>query len=258
MKVGPSSNMLYRIRETKPDPCVRVANCVHVPGLRSADAVCTITKPWRTEWQGAFIQLQPTELKYEVSTPVATTPRAINPLVCKFQFGAFVPETIVISYWGWWLRKFCTSKLGWFPRLWEPTLPGREYEGVSKSFRTESLTKYTLATINTRWEATRMVIGANLTRLTHKVAIQLHLVAESCTICSSRSRRLVRKLLDTLSYVTNRKLILPYCALVVFSGIHNALLLLHWPQAHVINTCTFVSHEDCSFADVEIPNDILE
>jgi hypothetical protein len=26
-----------------------------------------------------------------------------------------------------------------------------------------------------------------LTRLTHKIAIQLHLVAESCTICSSRS-----------------------------------------------------------------------
>jgi len=38
---------------------------------------------------------------------------------------------------------------------------------------------------------------AKLTRLTHKVAIQLqlHLVAESCTICSSRSTRPVRKLL---------------------------------------------------------------
>jgi hypothetical protein len=42
---------------------------------------------------------------------------------------------------------------------------------------------------------------ANLTRLTHKIAIQLHLVAESCTICSSRSKRPVRKLLDTLSYI---------------------------------------------------------
>jgi hypothetical protein len=41
---------------------------------------------------------------------------------------------------------------------------------------------------------------AKLTRLTHKIAIQLHLVAESCTICSSRSRRPVRKLLDTPSY----------------------------------------------------------
>jgi len=30
---------------------------------------------------------------------------------------------------------------------------------------------------------------AKLTTLTHKRAIKLHLVAESCTICSSRSRR---------------------------------------------------------------------
>jgi hypothetical protein len=40
-------------------------------------------------------------------------------------------------------------------------------------------------------------MAAKLTRLTHKVAIQLHLVAESCTICSSRSRRPVQKLLHT-------------------------------------------------------------
>jgi hypothetical protein len=38
------------------------------------------------------------------------------------------------------------------------------------------------------------------TRLTHKIAIQLHLVADSCTICSSHSRRPVRKLLDTPWY----------------------------------------------------------
>jgi hypothetical protein len=36
---------------------------------------------------------------------------------------------------------------------------------------------------------------AKLARLTHKIAIQLHLVVESYTICSSRSRRPVRKLL---------------------------------------------------------------
>jgi len=41
---------------------------------------------------------------------------------------------------------------------------------------------------------------AKLARLTHKIAIQLHLVAKSCTICSSRSGRPVRKLLDTPSY----------------------------------------------------------
>jgi hypothetical protein len=40
-------------------------------------------------------------------------------------------------------------------------------------------------------------LAAKLTRLTHKIAIQLHLVAESCTILSSRSRWPVRKLLDT-------------------------------------------------------------
>jgi hypothetical protein len=42
--------------------------------------------------------------------------------------------------------------------------------------------------------------GGKLTRLTHKIAVQLHLVAESSTICGSRSRRPVRKLLDTPSY----------------------------------------------------------
>jgi hypothetical protein len=41
---------------------------------------------------------------------------------------------------------------------------------------------------------------AKLTRMTHKITIQLQLVAESRTICSSRSRRSVRKLLDTPSY----------------------------------------------------------
>jgi hypothetical protein len=53
---------------------------------------------------------------------------------------------------------------------------------------------------NTRWEATQRIMAAKLIILTHKIAIQLHLVAESCTICSSRSRRPVRKLLDTPSY----------------------------------------------------------
>jgi len=43
-------------------------------------------------------------------------------------------------------------------------------------------------------------MAAKLTRLTHKMTIQLHLLAGSCTICSSRSRWPVRKLLDTPSY----------------------------------------------------------
>jgi hypothetical protein len=69
-----------------------------------------------------------------------------------------------------------------------------------QKFPGESITKYTLTFGITRSEATQRVMAAILTRLTHKIAIQLHLVAESCTICSSRSRRPVRKLLDTPSY----------------------------------------------------------
>jgi hypothetical protein len=45
---------------------------------------------------------------------------------------------------------------------------------------------------------TQRVMAAKLTRLTHKIAIQLHL--ESCAICSSRSMRPVQKVLDTPSY----------------------------------------------------------
>jgi len=41
-------------------------------------------------------------------------------------------------------------------------------------------------------------MAAKLTRLTHKIAIQLQLVAES--VCNSHSRRPVRKLFDTPSY----------------------------------------------------------
>jgi hypothetical protein len=40
-----------------------------------------------------------------------------------------------------------------------------------------------------------------LTRLTHKIAMQLYLVAESSTICGSCSRQPVRKILDTPLYV---------------------------------------------------------
>jgi hypothetical protein len=54
--------------------------------------------------------------------------------------------------------------------------------------------------INTRWEATQRVMASKLSRLTYKIAIQLHIVAESCTICGSRSRWWDRKLLDTPSY----------------------------------------------------------
>jgi hypothetical protein len=39
-------------------------------------------------------------------------------------------------------------------------------------------------------------MAAKFTELTHKMEIQQHLAAENCIICTSRSRRLVRKLLD--------------------------------------------------------------
>jgi hypothetical protein len=44
-------------------------------------------------------------------------------------------------------------------------------------------------------------MAAKLTTLIHEMAMQLHLVAESCTICGYRSRRPVRKLLDTPWYL---------------------------------------------------------
>jgi len=45
-------------------------------------------------------------------------------------------------------------------------------------------------------------MAAKLTRLTHKIATQLDLVAETCTICTSSSRLPDQKLLDTPSYIT--------------------------------------------------------
>jgi len=44
---------------------------------------------------------------------------------------------------------------------------------------------------------------AKLTKLTHKIAILLHLVAESYTICSCHSRWPVQKVLDTPLYVNH-------------------------------------------------------
>jgi hypothetical protein len=73
--------------------------------------------------------------------------------------------------------------------------------GCIQKFPDWVITKYTLTTINTRWEATQRVMATKVTRLTHKIGIQLHLVADSCTICNSRSRRPVPKLSDTPSCV---------------------------------------------------------
>jgi len=100
----------------------------------------------------------------------------------------WVLQSECISFWrDWNYIQLCNS--------WN-----RLYDGVTKSFRTESITIYTLTTIYTRWETTQRVMAAKLTISTHKIEIQLRLVPKNCTICSSRSRRPVRKLLDTPSY----------------------------------------------------------
>jgi len=76
--------------------------------------------------------------------------------------------------------------------------------GCIQKFLDRVVKKYTLTFGVTRWEATQRVMVAKITTLTHSIAIQLHLVAESCIICSSRSRRPVRKYLVTPSYMCSR------------------------------------------------------
>jgi len=66
------------------------------------------------------------------------------------------------------------------------------------------------------------VIEAKYTRLTHKTARQLHLVAESCTICSSLSRRPVRKLLTFLGTETTLATCFFRCILIQYR--HSTLL----------------------------------
>jgi hypothetical protein len=83
----------------------------------------------------------------------------------------------VMSVWG------CTQKfLGWVIMKYMPTF------GITHCCPLQRVTV------------------AKLTRLTEKVAIQLHLVAESCTICSSCSKWPVQKLLDTHSYTPSYSL----------------------------------------------------
>jgi hypothetical protein len=62
------------------------------------------------------------------------------------------------------VRQICAEYLP-FPL---PAAIRRTCEGVSKSFRTESVTKFTLTFSITRWEATQRAMAAKLTRLTHK------------------------------------------------------------------------------------------
>jgi hypothetical protein len=94
-------------------------------------------------------------------------------------------------------QTFSRSPLHGGETVVRPRTMRNAYEYVSKSYRTESIKKYTLITINTRREATQRAMAAKFTRLTHKIAIQLHLVAKGFTTCISHSRQPVRILLDT-------------------------------------------------------------
>jgi hypothetical protein len=114
-----------------------------------------------------------------------------------------------------------------------------QYEGVSVSFRSESITKYMLTLGITRRESIQRVMVAKLTRLAHKIAMQLHLMAECCTICSSSSRRPVRKLLDTSSYVASE---------LVQTGLHPAsstAISPHppLPQPPPPHLCSSITHK---------------
>jgi hypothetical protein len=64
-------------------------------------------------------------------------------------------------------------------------------------------------------------MAAKLTTLTYKIAIQLRLVEENGTICSSCSRWQVRKVLDTSSYIS-----------MFFS---HYLSYLRWPWVKYLN-----------------------
>jgi hypothetical protein len=105
----------------------------------------------------------------------------ISKAVSFTDFKVFSPKEIMCFSW-----MPLMQEIGYWRYLIDTN--GYIYEGISKSFWTESIMKYTLTFGITRWEATQRVMAAKLVRLTHKTVIQLHLVAETCTICSSCSR----------------------------------------------------------------------
>jgi hypothetical protein len=139
-----------------------------------------------------------------VDLPVSVPQRVPN-LLCSYQRRLDTSPRILLPVAARFdkrPRSFPTDSITIHARYLLVQTPSPSYEGVSKSFRTESITKYMLTTINTRCEATQRVMAAKLIILTHKIAIKLHLVAERCIICSSCSRLPVRKLLDTPAYTS--------------------------------------------------------
>jgi len=66
-------------------------------------------------------------------------------------------------------------------------------------------------------------MAAKPTRLIHKMAIELHLLARELIICSSRSRLPVRKLLDTPSYGSwsRENFVYIYCYFLLWYAYYN-------------------------------------
>jgi len=81
-------------------------------------------------------------------------------------------------------------------------------------------------------------MAAKLTRLTHKMMIQVHLVAEGCTICSSHAGRQVQKLLDTPSYL-HLPTLMWFCKIFI--------LLEQNYQAHIFKNLYLLQHCDNQF-----------
>jgi hypothetical protein len=142
----------------------------------------------------------------ELLVPQPNPELEVHPLSAVREFLFFIFPAILpiwmtsplIAKWG--LTHHINKKPMWNAQCTSVFMKLVTYEVVSKSRRIDTITKYTLTFGNTCWKATQRFMAAKLTGLTHKIAIQLHLVAESCTSCSSRSRQLVRKILNTTSY----------------------------------------------------------
>jgi hypothetical protein len=82
-------------------------------------------------------------------------------------------------------------------------------------------------------------MAAKLTILTHKIAIQLHLVAENCTTCSSGARRPIRKLLVTPSYIKSCRIVAVRCHRSKFC-------------CHMTNTCKKKKNSLILFESMEL------
>jgi hypothetical protein len=99
-------------------------------------------------------------------------------------------------------------------------------------------------------------MAAKLIILTHKIAVRLHLLAESCTICISLSSRPVWKLLDTPSY--NEDLLKPVSAAGWSStactlGLWIRTPLESWIYVRAFLCCAVLSYADRGLAMGWVP-----